>query len=134
MKPWLQEVNMSNEDDNVGYGKPPKNTRFGAKNGNPINRKGRKKIRTTLEDEIKAVFSAKMPVKVDGKSVPLSKRQIILEQVANGAVKGDPTMIKIALPFLKTMDDAPAFEPLPEDEAILKIFKEQFSDDGNEKQ
>lgn len=128
---------MSNDDDkdyDVGYGKPPKNTRFGSKNGNPINRKGRKKTYTTLEDEIKAVFSAKMPIKVDGKSVQISKRQIILEQVANGAAKGDPTMIRIAMPLLKVMDDAPAFEPLPEDEAVLKLFKDKFNDDGSDKQ
>ena len=128
---------MSNDDDkdyDVGFGKPPKSTRFGARNGNPINRKGRKKTHTTLEDEIKAVFSAKMPIKVDGKAVQISKRQIILEQVANGAAKGDPTMIRIAMPLLKAMDDAPAFEPLPEDEAVLKLFKGKFNDDGSEKQ
>lgn len=33
----------------VGYGKPPKNNRFGAKNGNPRNKKGRPKGRNVLE-------------------------------------------------------------------------------------
>lgn len=128
---------MSNDDDKdyeIGYQKPPRNTRFGARNGNPINRKGRKKTHTTLEDEIKAVFSAKMTVKVDGEARQFSKRQIILEQVANGAAKGDTAMIRIALPFLKAMDDAPEFESLPEDKEVFDLFKKKFNDDGSEKQ
>lgn len=126
-------MSKDDKDYTVGYAKTPEHTRFGAPNGNPINRKGRKKTTTTFEDEVKAVFSAKITVKVDGVSKQISKRQIIFEQVANGAVKGDSTMIRLAMPLMKTMDDAPEFEPLPEDKEVLKLFKQMFNDDGSEK-
>jgi hypothetical protein len=60
-------------------------------------------------------------------------RQLILERVGVGAAKGDAQMIKLALPFMKSMDDAPELEILPEDKKIIDDFMKQFSDDGGSK-
>jgi hypothetical protein len=40
-------------------------------------------------------------------------------------------MIKLAIPFLKIMDDAPEFEILPEDKKILEDFKKRFDENGD---
>lgn len=126
---------MSNDDDNdyeVGYGKPPKNTRFGAKDGNPRNQRGRPKIPNTLEEEIKAVLKAKVDVTVDGKKVKMSKRQVLIEKITNSAINGDARMMRLAMPLLKLADNAPEMEIIPEDEAALKRLLENMADNGDD--
>jgi len=125
----------NNSDDNyeVGYGKPPKPNQFGAKNGNKPNRKGRKKsAKNSMQSELESVFGSVKELTVGGKEVKMSVRQIIFQQIAKGAAKGDPAMIRIALPLIKGMDDAPEFEMLPEDEEVLKQFRKNFNTDGGE--
>lgn len=127
---------MSNDDDNdyeIGYGKPPKDTRFGAKNGNPRNRKGRPKLPNTLEEEIKAVFKTKVDVTVNGQKVKMSKRQILIEKIINSAINGDSKMTRLAMPLLKLADNAPELEALPEDEAVLKRFMKNLENEDKEK-
>lgn len=125
----------SNDKRKVGYKTPPPERQFGAPNGNKPNRKGRKKKQqNTLQDELKSVFGATKVLTVGGQETKMSVRQIILQQIAAGAAKGDPAMVRIALPLIKVMDDAPEFEALPEDEEVLKRFKLNFNADGSMKE
>lgn len=79
------------------------------------------------------MFGTEREVIIDGKTQVKSLRQLILEQIGIGAAKGDTKMIKLAIPFMKSMDDVPELEILPEDKKIIDDFIKQFSDDGSEK-
>ena len=107
---------------------PPKEHQYKpGQSGNPLGRP--KKRKSTFEDEIKDAFGKEREVTIDGKTEVRNMRQLILEQIARGAAQGDPKMLKMSLPFLKIMDDAPEFEILPEDRKIIEDFKKQFGDD-----
>ena len=58
---------------------------------------------------------------------------MILEQMAHGAAQGDHKMIRMCIPFLKSMDDAPELEILSEDKKIMDDFMKQFTSDGGPK-
>lgn len=118
-----------NSKDGRRNNQPPKNTQFKpGQSGNPLGRPRKKK--STYEDDIKAVFGTEREVTIDKKEQVKTIRQLILEQIGIGAAKGDPKMIKLAIPFMKIMDDAPDFEILPEDLKIIEDFKKRFNDDG----
>lgn len=126
---------MTDERDNadyeVGYKKPPKHTRFQpGVSGNP---KGNPKKNTTLQEEVKTILSARVPVTLGGKKTYVTKRQLLLEQIINGAINKDARLMRLAIPLLSMADDAPEFEVLPEDEKALRTLLKNFNDDGSEK-
>ena len=125
---------MSKEsgEDGRRNNRPPKEHQFKpGESGNPLGRP--KKRKSTFEDEIKAVFGKEREITIDGQTQIKNMRQLIIEQIARSAAQGDPKMIKMSLPFLKIMDDAPEFEVLPEDKKIIEDFMSQFNEDGSEK-
>lgn len=105
----------------VGRGKPPQGAKWQkGESGNP---KGRpKKKVSTFESEVLAVICKKVTVNVGGKEIEITKRQLLIEQIITRAIKGEPTMARLALPLLKVAESSPAFEVQPEDEAALKSF------------
>ena len=124
-------MSRKNRKDGRRNNQPPKEHQF--KPGQSGNMNGRpKKRKSTYEDDIKAAFGTEREVTIDGKTEAKTLRQIILEQIAIGAAKGDPKMIKLSQPFLKVMDDAPELEMGPDDRKIFEDFKNRFSDDGEE--
>jgi hypothetical protein len=122
-------MNKDNKGDGRQNNRPPGEHMYKpGESGNPLGRP--KKVKSTFESEIKSVFGQKRDVTIDGQTQNTTMRQLILEQIARGAAKGDPRMIKLSLPFLKIMDDAPEFEILPEDKKVIQNFLKRFSDDG----
>jgi hypothetical protein len=100
MKLQVREVMIMNNDDyEVGYKKPPKNTRFGAANGNPINRKGapsksQKILAERFSHEImrKAFIEAgeELVTINDGEEqIKVQKIQALPKTIINKALKGD---------------------------------------------
>lgn len=125
---------MTNDSKNDGRrnNRPPREHMFKpGESGNPMGRP--KKVKSTFESEIKSVFGQEREVTIDGQARTATMRQLILEQIARGAAKGDPRMMKMCIPFLKIMDDAPEFEMLPEDNKVLQDFLKRFNDDGGAK-
>ncbi|MGN7503710.1 MAG: DUF5681 domain-containing protein [Alphaproteobacteria bacterium] len=94
-----------NDDDNdkkgyeVGYGKPPKGTRFGAENGNPSNKKGRPKGRNLIEYDRMSeealwecvLQTAQAPVKTrqDGNDMIIPYFLALNKKMAQDAINGD---------------------------------------------
>jgi hypothetical protein len=125
-------MSKDNREDGRKNNNPPDEHKFKkGQSGNPAGRPRKKK--STFDEEIKAVFGTEREVTIDGQTQVKSLRQLILEQVGVGAAKGDPKMIKMAIPFMKNMDDAPELEILPEDKKIIDDFMKQFTDDGGTK-
>lgn len=128
--------NFNNDKRNeyeVGYKKPPKNTQFGAENGNPINRSGRRKVSKTLEEEVRDVFGMEKEVMINGKKVKTNLRKLAIMQIAINAAKGDQRSFKLAAPFLKMMDDVPELEIFQENDEAFKDFINLFNNDGDKK-
>lgn len=75
------------KDFEVGYGKPPKHTRF--KKGSSGNPKGRPKGARNLKTELEEEFFEKIPVKEDGKASKVSKQRAMIKKLMAKAVAGD---------------------------------------------
>jgi len=85
---------MSDIDDNgggdgyeIGYGKPPKATRFKAgTSGNP---KGRPKGPRSMSALVQEELNRKQEVIVDGRRTKYERRRVMVRQQADKAMKGD---------------------------------------------
>ena len=78
-----------------GAGKPRKDTRW--RKGESGNRAGRRKKDESYRDAFKEELDALIRVQEDGKVITLSKRQLWVKRVVNGAIKGDPLCEKILM-------------------------------------
>jgi len=79
---------MRDDDDyEVGYGRPPKHTRFQkGQSGNP---KGRPKGRRNFATELEEVLEAPVPVTQNGAKAHVSSRQAVLYRLRERALNGD---------------------------------------------
>lgn len=112
------------DDEKIGYGKPPKRTRFKpGQSGNPNGRsKGTKNLKSDLSEELRE----NVVVREGDVSRKLSKQRALLKSVVNRAIKGDPRAISIALStILRLLDtgegSSDVEETLTQDE--LEILK-----------
>jgi hypothetical protein len=75
------------EEYAVGYGRPPKDTRF--KPGSSGNPRGRPKGARGLKTDLKAELSKKVTVNDGGKKRTMTKQQVFINQLTTQAAKGD---------------------------------------------
>src|ERR1700737_5610604 len=90
-------------DYEVGYGKPPRHTRFElGRSGNPQGRPGGSKNLLTLLNE-----ALKEPVIVveNGRRRKIPKRQAITTQLVNRSAQADLKAIQILLTMLRDIED-----------------------------
>ena len=121
------------DTESVGYGKPPKHTRFKkGQSGNPKGRPKKSRSRANLMDE---ELDQSITVKEGKNTVTMTKREAVLKQVVNKAVKGDHRAAKLVLEHLgdslNIEPDADTSKPLSTNEkSILKGFlsKQQKQD------
>ena len=123
-------------DYEVGYKKPPKDTRFQpGHSGNPKGRPpGSKSLRTLIERELET----KVTVREGGRVVEMTKRELLAKQVTKKAIEGDPralqTLLKCDQELATSGRAARDDEPLPDalleqdDRAILEAFAAMLKD------
>ncbi len=98
---------MRDDDDyEVGYGKPPKHTRFQkGQSGNP---KGRPKGRRNFATELEEVLEAPVPVTQNGAKAHVSSRQAVLYRLRERALNGDIGPMKQLLELAERHEAAKA--------------------------
>ena len=119
---------MQNDDD-VGFGKPPRHTQFKpGQSGNPAGRpKGAKNLKTDLEEELRELIT----VREGGNHKIVSKQRALLKSLTAKAVQGDPRAAAIVIDMMYRLlheDDAEDTSrgPSPDDKAILKAFENRL--------
>jgi hypothetical protein len=89
---------MDNKDDQVGYGSPPKATRF--EKGRSGNAKGRPKGSRNLHPLIERELNTRIPITENGRARRITKREAFAKQLVNKSIAGD---LRSAIVLLKTM-------------------------------
>ncbi len=119
---------MQNDDD-VGFGKPPKHTQFKpGQSGNPAGRpKGAKNLKTDLEEELHELIT----VREGGNQKIVSKQRAMLKSLTAKAVQGDPRAADIVINMMYRLlheDEAedPSRGPSPGDKAIIEAFENRL--------
>ena len=87
----------------VGYGKPPRHTRFTkGQSGNPRGRaRGAKNLKTLLIDTLNEL----VVVAENGRRRTIHKRHAFIKQIVNHALKGDWRAAKLLIDTLQRIED-----------------------------
>lgn len=122
-----------NDDDEVGYGKPPKHGQFKpGKSGNP---RGRPRGALGLKAELKAELDEFVTITIDGKPKRIRKRRLVIKALAAKAAKGN---VAAADKLLSLVIQAEGFEDeRPVQKALTdtdNLILSQFLGDGEEVQ
>ena len=118
-------------DYEIGYGKPPRQTRFAkGQSGNPRGRPPGAKNLTTLLNE---ALDERVLVTENGGRRKVSKRQAIVTQLVNRAATADFRAIKMLLDFARDIEgqSEPAAAETSRfteaDEKVIEQIKARFS-------
>jgi Family of unknown function (DUF5681) len=97
---------MAEDNNKVGYGRPPVHTRFPpGKSGNPG---GSRKKSKDLNARLKKAAEEKVEVQEGGRKRKVKKIDLAVTQMMNKAAQGQPAFLKMAL---KEIQSAEASEP-----------------------
>ena len=123
--------NDKKSDYEVGYGKPPRHTRFGkGQSGNPRGRPPGAKSFTTLLDE---ALNERVLVAENGGRRKVSKRQAIVTQLVNRAATADFRAMKMLLDFARDTErqtepgSSETAEFSEAEERVLEQLRARFS-------
>ena len=87
-----------NQSHQVGYGKPPRDSRFKAgQSGNP---KGRKKGAKTIRGVMKAAINEKISVSIGGKTKRMTKLEAIVQKTIASSLSGDAASTRLFFQML----------------------------------
>ena len=122
-------------DYEVGYGKPPRDTRFKeGQSGNPRGRPpGLKNLKTLLSEAL----NEPVVVTENGGHRKITKRQAIIKQLVNQSATADWRAVKILLDMLRDIEsrtesaapEASSFSVA--DEKVIEQLKARFSKAGS---
>lgn len=90
---------MEEEDQKVGYRRPPVATRF--KPGRSGNPSGKRKARPTLSQRLDRILAESVQVTEGGKSKRMSKEEVFLRQLVTRAIGGDRQSARLVLEYLE---------------------------------
>ena len=118
-------------DYEVGYGKPPRSTRFKkGQSGNPRGRSSGSKNLSTLLSE---ALNEPVIIAENGRRRRINKRQAIIKQLVNQSANGDWRAVKMLLEILRDIEgqtEPAADEPsafTAADEEVIEQLKARLS-------
>lgn len=125
MDPNNHPQNASDQDYDVGYGKPPKHSQF--KPGHSGNPNGRPNGAKSLSTLLRKALNERIEVNKGGKRLKRSKLDIAIEQLVNKAAGGDIKAFIQLSQHLIRLEDAEAAkqaksEPLQATEAESNVM------------
>jgi hypothetical protein len=117
------KTDNSEVDYEIGYGKPPADTRFvKGQSGNPHGRpKGKRNLATMLQ----AALNETVMITENGKRKQITKLEATFKQIVNKAASGDIASTKLLIqmfPWLETLLDEKATKSIS-NEADLEVMK-----------
>ena len=126
----MSDDDKPGDDYEVGYAKPPKNSRFKA--GQSGNKRGRPKGARGLRNVVLHDAAQLVTVTEGGKKRRKSKVEVLVQATFNRAIKGDSRAATqyydLLKRFLEEPDGDPSADTLsPEEEAILQRIRERYS-------
>jgi hypothetical protein len=89
-------------DYEVGYGKPPRHTRF--KRGQSGNPRGRPAGSTNLATLVNKALNERVIVADNGERIKITKREAIIKQLVNRSAKADWRAIKILFDIVREIE------------------------------
>ena len=123
---------MGDDDYEVGYGKPPRHTRFRpGQSGNPLGRpKGTRNLATDLSEELRE----KIIVTEGGKTRETTKQRAIIKTAVARALKGDIRAITVLIKQIEDMEQTTEVKTQNEflsrdDEQIIENFRRQLMEE-----
>lgn len=120
-------------DYEVGYGRPPKHTQF--KSGQSGNTKGRPRKSKELHKLIQTELDQTIVIQEGGREKRITKREAIVKQQVNRAIKGDPKASQFILAHVEKHREVEPFTPTEsEDAALLATYlgpNDKEDDHGN---
>lgn len=118
------------DDNNIGYGKPPKHTRF--KPGQSGNPRGRPRKSRDIQAMIKRELDQTIAIKEGGRELRLSKREALIKQLVNRAVSGDAKAMQFVLTHLEKHKDIEPFTTNEADDVeLLKALGAKLTGDDD---
>ncbi len=120
---------MSNDDYEVGYGKPPKHTRFRKnRSGNP---KGRPKGSNNFRTDVKCALKAPVRLTKDGSPRTVSTQEAALLRLREKALNGDARALDRLLALAQVYNDEQLMRDASQqitadDTEILKAYNERL--------
>lgn len=95
----MAEDGEDDEPYRVGYGKPPKHTRFRpGQSGNP---KGRRKGARGLKTDLAAALDERQTIQVNRQPVTASRQRLLLMTLAARAAAGDVKAAAVMIPLIE---------------------------------
>ncbi len=126
---------MDHDDDEVGYGRPPKHTRFKpGQSGNPRGRpKGARNLKTELDEEMNETIK----LRENGRERRISKRRAIIKTLVSKTLKGDVraanTLLNMMMRLADDREPTAEFDGLvEEDKAIVERFAQRSGGAAND--
>ena len=112
---------MSDDDTKVGYGKPPRSTRWAkGQSGNPRGRaKGSRNLLTIMKEEAAKIIE----IKENGQRKRLTKLEVVVRAQLNKAMQGDAAAFRQLLPLLLNEDDQQPRQSAPLEGEDLEAFE-----------
>ena len=101
----------------VGYGKPPKHSQY--KPGQCGNPRGRPRKTSSIEAMIKRELDQTVKITEGGRELRITKREAIVKQFVNRAIKGDAKPLQLMLAHLQKYKDVEPFLATDVDDAEL---------------
>lgn len=118
------------DDDEVGYGKPPKASQF--KPGQSGNPKGRPKGTLNLKSDLIDELQERVVIREGASSTQVSKQKAMIKRLITKSINGDTRSLSIALNLMLRLlepgSEGDPTEPLDEQEReILETLKARLA-------